>query len=78
MTYSFISPPNASRFVLSNATVPAVTVEQVDVPVTEVLATVDIVISDGMIAAIRPAGKARPDHAVLKIGPGIIGGCGAG
>ena len=45
MTYSFISPPNAARFVLSNATVPAVTLEPIDVPVTEGLATVDIVIS---------------------------------
>ena len=75
MTYSFISPPNAARFVLSNATVPAVTVEHVDVPVTEGLATVDIVISDGMIAAIRPAGAAPADYARIDLKDGMVWPC---
>ncbi|MGO8122663.1 cytosine deaminase (plasmid) [Rhizobium ruizarguesonis] len=75
MTYSFISPPNAARFVLSNATVPAVTVEHVDVPVTEGLATVDIVISDGMIAAIRPAGAAPADYARTDLKDGMVWPC---
>ncbi|MGO7591913.1 cytosine deaminase [Rhizobium leguminosarum] len=75
MTYSFISPPNAARFVLSNATVPAVTVEHVDVPVTEGLATVDIVISDGMIAAIRPAGAAPADYARTDLRDGMVWPC---
>ncbi|MBY5757549.1 cytosine deaminase [Rhizobium leguminosarum] len=75
MTYSFISPPNAARFVLSNATVPAVTVEHVDVPVTEGLATVDIVISDGMIAAIRPAGGAPADYARTDLRDGMVWPC---
>ncbi|WP_017967708.1 cytosine deaminase [Rhizobium leguminosarum] len=75
MTYSFISPPNAARFVLSNATVPAVTVEHVDVPVTEGLATVDIVISDGTIAAIRPAGAAPADYARTDLKDGMVWPC---
>ncbi|MGR9249119.1 cytosine deaminase [Rhizobium leguminosarum] len=75
MTYPFISPPNAARFVLSNATVPAVTVEPVDVPVTEGLATVDIVISDGMIAAIRPAGAAPADYARIDLKDGMVWPC---
>ncbi|API55550.1 cytosine deaminase (plasmid) [Rhizobium leguminosarum] len=75
MTYSFISPPNAARFVLSNATVPAVTLEHVDVPVTEGLATVDIVISDGMIAAIRPAGAAPADYARTDLRDGMVWPC---
>ncbi|MBY3120707.1 cytosine deaminase [Rhizobium laguerreae] len=75
MTYSFISPPNAARFVLSNATVPAVTLEHVDVPVTEGLATVDIVISDGMIAAIRPAGAAPADYARTDLRGGMVWPC---
>ncbi|MGO6679202.1 cytosine deaminase [Rhizobium leguminosarum] len=75
MTYSFISPPNAARFVLSNATVPAVTVEHIDVPVTEGLATVDIVISDGMIAAIRPAGAAPADYARTDLKDGMVWPC---
>ncbi|MGZ2460564.1 MULTISPECIES: cytosine deaminase [Rhizobium] len=75
MTYSFISPPNAARFVLSNATVPAVTVEPVDVPVTEGLATVDIVISDGTIAAIRPAGAAPADYARIDLKDGMVWPC---
>ncbi|WP_027686264.1 cytosine deaminase [Rhizobium leguminosarum] len=75
MTYSFISPPNAARFVLSNATVPAVTVEHVDVPITEGLATVDIVISDGMIAAIRPAGAAPADYARIDLKDGMVWPC---
>ncbi|MGR9431150.1 cytosine deaminase [Rhizobium leguminosarum] len=75
MTYSFISPPNAARFVLSNATVPAVTFEHVDVPITEGLATVDIVISDGMIAAIRPAGAAPADYARIDLKDGMVWPC---
>ncbi|MEH7840288.1 cytosine deaminase [Rhizobium leguminosarum] len=75
MTYSFISPPNAARFVLSNATVPAVTLEHVDAPVTEGLATVDIVISDGMIAAIRPAGAAPADYARTDLRDGMVWPC---
>ncbi|MBY5583731.1 cytosine deaminase [Rhizobium leguminosarum] len=75
MTYSFISPPNAARFVLSNATVPAVTLAHVDVPVTEGLATVDIVISDGMIAAIRPAGGAPADYARTDLRDGMVWPC---
>lgn len=75
MTYSFISPPNAARFVLSNATVPAVTLEHVDVPVTEGLATVDIVISDGTIAAIRPAGAAPADYARIDLRDGMVWPC---
>ncbi|ANP89114.1 cytosine deaminase [Rhizobium leguminosarum] len=75
MTYSFISPPNAARFVLSNATVPAVTLEHVDVPVAEGLATVDIVISDGMIAAIRPAGAAPADYARTDLRDGMVWPC---
>lgn len=75
MTYSFISPPNAARFVLSNATVPAVSLEHVDVPVTEGLATVDIVISGGMIAAIRPAGAAPADYARTDLRDGMVWPC---
>ncbi|WSG99007.1 cytosine deaminase (plasmid) [Rhizobium johnstonii] len=75
MTYSFISPPNAARFVLSNATVPAATLEHIDVPVTEGLATVDIVISDGMIAAIRPAGAAPADYAGTDLKDGMVWPC---
>ncbi|MBY5312914.1 cytosine deaminase [Rhizobium leguminosarum] len=75
MTYSFISPPNAARFVLSNATVPAVSLDHVDVPVTEGLATVDIVISDGMIAAIRPAGAAPADYARTDLRDGMVWPC---
>ncbi|MCW1408988.1 cytosine deaminase [Rhizobium sp. 1AS11] len=75
MTYSFISPPNAARFVLSNATVPAATLEHIDVPVTEGLATVDIVISDGMIAAIRPAGAAPADYARTDLRDGMVWPC---
>ncbi|MBY5819137.1 cytosine deaminase [Rhizobium leguminosarum] len=75
MTYSFISPPNAARFVLSNATVPAVTLDHVAVPVTEGLATVDIVVSDGMIAAIRPAGAAPADYARTDLKDGMVWPC---
>ncbi|MGO8388937.1 cytosine deaminase, partial [Rhizobium johnstonii] len=72
---SFISPPNAARFVLSNATVPTVTVEHIDVPVTEGLATVDIVISDGRIAAIRPAGAAPADYDRTDLRDGMVWPC---
>ena len=42
----------------SNATVPAVAVEHADVPIAEGLAAVDIVVTDGKIAA-HPAGRRR-------------------
>ncbi|MBY3182013.1 MULTISPECIES: cytosine deaminase [Rhizobium] len=75
MTYSFISPPNAGRFVLSNATLPAVAVVGFDAPAVEGLVKADIVITDGMIAAIRPAGAAPADYARTDLKDGMVWPC---
>ncbi|MBY3510795.1 cytosine deaminase [Rhizobium laguerreae] len=75
MTYSFISPPNAGRFVLSNATLPAVAVVGFDAPAVEGLVKADIVITDGVIAAIRPAGAAPADYARTDLRDGMVWPC---
>ncbi|MBY3537057.1 cytosine deaminase [Rhizobium laguerreae] len=75
MTYSFISPPNAGRFVLSNATLPAVAVVGFDAPAVEGLVKADIVITDGVIAAIRPAGAAPADYARTDLKDGMVWPC---
>ncbi|MBY5566163.1 cytosine deaminase [Rhizobium leguminosarum] len=75
MTYSFISPPNAGRFVLSNATLPAVAVAGFDAPAVEGLVKADIVITDGVVAAIRPAGAAPADYARTDLKDGMVWPC---
>jgi cytosine deaminase len=56
MTKGFAVLPEAERYVLSNATLPAMTVDGFNgVDVGEGLMQADIVVSNGMIEAIRPA-----------------------
>ncbi|RUM25320.1 cytosine deaminase [Rhizobium vallis] len=75
MTYSFISPPNAGRFVLSNATLPAVAVVGFHPPAAEGLVKADIVISDGIISAVLPPGEAPVEFAKLDLKDGMVWPC---
>ncbi|MDL2405297.1 cytosine deaminase [Rhizobium calliandrae] len=72
MSYSFMSPPNAARFVLSNATVPAVTVAGFTGPSSEGLMKADIVVADGLIKDILPAGSAPAEFAKADMRDGMV------
>jgi cytosine deaminase len=75
MSYSFISPPNAGRFVLSNATLPAVAVSGYEAPVDEGLVKADIVITDGLVSAILPPGGAPGEFAKSDLKDGMVWPC---
>ncbi|MBY4589609.1 MULTISPECIES: cytosine deaminase [Rhizobium] len=75
MTHSFISPPNAGRFVLSNATLPAVAIEGFDAPAIEGLVKADIVIADGVISALLPAGAAPVELPRSDLKDGMVWPC---
>ncbi|MBB3645581.1 cytosine deaminase [Rhizobium sp. BK619] len=75
MTHSFLSPPNAGRFVLSNATLPAVAVEGFDAPATEGLVKTDIVIADGVISTLLPAGAAPVELPRSDLKDGMVWPC---
>jgi len=75
MTYSFISPPNAGRFVLSNVTLPAVAVVGFDAPAVEGLVKADIVITDGIISALLPPGEAPVEFARSDLKDGMVWPC---
>ena len=58
MTKGFATVPDADRYVLANATLPAVTVDGFEGDdVGEGLMVADIIVSDGKIEALRPAGS---------------------
>lgn len=75
MSTSFMSPPNAGRFVLSHATLPAVTVDAYAAPSTEGLVKADVVINDGLIEAILPAGSAPVEIARSDLRDGMVWPC---
>jgi cytosine/creatinine deaminase len=75
MSYSFISPPNAGRFVLSNATLPAVAVSGYEAPGDEGLVKADIVITDGFVSAILPPGGAPAEIAKSDLKDGMVWPC---
>ncbi|MGG6894825.1 MULTISPECIES: cytosine deaminase [Rhizobium] len=72
MSYSFMSPPNAARFVLSNATIPGVTVAGFTGPSSEGLMKADIVVADGLIKDILPAGSAPAEFAKADMRDGMV------
>ncbi|APO79331.1 cytosine deaminase-like protein (plasmid) [Rhizobium etli 8C-3] len=75
MTYSFISPPNAGRFVLSNATLPAAAVSGYAAPTEEGLVRADIVVTDGLVSALLPPGEASADYARSDLRGGMAWPC---
>ncbi|KAA0692041.1 cytosine deaminase [Neorhizobium sp. P12A] len=72
MTYPFMSPPNAARFVLSNATIPAITLSGYAAPTKEGLLKADIVIADGLIRDILPPGSAPVELARADMKDGMV------
>jgi cytosine/creatinine deaminase len=75
MSISFLSPPNAGRFVLSHATLPAVAVEAYYEASTEGLVKADIVVNDGLIEALLPAGSAPVELARSDLKDGMVWPC---
>ena len=75
MSISFLSPPNAARFVLSHATLPAVAVEGFAAAANEGLVKADLVVNDGLIEAILPAGSAPAELARSDMKDGMVWPC---
>lgn len=75
MTSSFMSPPNSARFVLSHATLPDIAVEGYEGVAAEGLVKADLVIEDGLIAAILPPGSAPQELAKSDMHDGMIWPC---
>ncbi|MGV1760755.1 cytosine deaminase [Rhizobium sp. A22-96] len=72
MSHAFMSPPNAARFVLSNATVPAVTLSEFRGTASEGLVKADIVVADGLIKDILPPGAAPAEFARVDMREGMV------
>ncbi|MDK4706326.1 cytosine deaminase [Rhizobium sp. CNPSo 4062] len=72
MTHAFMSPPNAARFVLSNATVPAVTLSGSKTPGNEGLVQADIVVTDGLVSGILAPGTAPVEYAKVDMKEGMV------
>ncbi|MDQ0456787.1 cytosine deaminase [Rhizobium paknamense] len=75
MPNPFIAPPNAARFCLSNATLPAIAVEGFQASAREGLIKADLIISDGLIEAILPPGGAPPELARADLRDGMVWPC---
>ncbi|RUM14236.1 cytosine deaminase [Rhizobium phaseoli] len=75
MTYPFISPPNAGRFALCNATLPAAATVGFDAPAVEGLVNADIVITNGVISALLPAGETPAEFARSDLKGGMVWPC---
>ena len=67
MTSSFMSPPNSARFVLSHATLPDIAVSGYEGAAAEGLVKADLVIEDGLIAAVLPPGSAPQELSLIHI-----------
>jgi cytosine deaminase len=67
-----MSPPNAARFVLSNATVPAVTLSASKAPANEGLVKADIVVADGLVRGILAPGTAPVEYARVDMKEGMV------
>lgn len=75
MTYPFISPPNAGRFALCNATLPAAAIVGFDAPAIEGLVKADILITNGVISALLPAGETPAEFARSDLKEGMVWPC---
>lgn len=75
MNSPFLSLPTADRFVLANATLPAVAVDGFVVPAKEGLIAADIVIANGRIEALLPAGTAPADLPTADLQHGMAWPC---
>lgn len=69
------SLPKADRFVLRNATLPAITVDGFTAPASEGLVGADIVIAKGRIEALLPTGTAPADLPSADLDKGMAWPC---
>ncbi|MCJ8509168.1 cytosine deaminase [Rhizobium lemnae] len=72
---SFSELPDASRFVLTNATLPAVTVDGFSGPANEGLMTADLVIGDGKVESVLLPGTAPAALPSLDMRDGMVWPC---
>lgn len=72
MRPAFVTLPDAPRFVLKNATLPAITVDGFAAPAQEGLIHADLVIAAGKIEALLPPGTASADLPSADMGKGMI------
>ncbi|MFF0952241.1 cytosine deaminase [Rhizobium leguminosarum] len=75
MPAAFLTLPNAPHFALCNATVPATTVTAQTGPSIEGLVSADIVISNGKIDAVLPAGTASAELPKADLREGMVWPC---
>src|SRR5207249_9519159 len=78
MTTGFVTVPERAAYWLRHATVPAPLVTELPagVPVTsDGLASIDVAIRDGRIAAVVPAGGAPAEEASVDLGRGQLWPC---
>jgi len=71
----FMTLPDARRFALTDATLPAVLVKGFSAPAREGLIYADIVIADGKIEKILPAGTAPADLITADMRGGMVWAC---
>jgi cytosine deaminase len=72
MSNAFVTLPSASRFVLKQATLPAICVDGIERPHREGLFSADLVIADGRIEAILPVGTAPADLPAADLREGMV------
>ncbi|MGV8938149.1 MAG: cytosine deaminase [Allorhizobium sp.] len=75
MPLPFLTLPDADRFVLAAATLPAVAVDGFAAPATQGLVGADIIISGGKIEAILPPGTAPSDLASVDLADTMVWPC---
>jgi cytosine/creatinine deaminase len=75
MPGEFMTLPDARRFALVNATLPAVLVRGLTAPVKEGLISADLIISDGRIERILPAATAPADLVKVDMRCGMVWPC---
>lgn len=75
MVFSSASILDARRFALTNATLPSVTVEGLEADDREGLVRADLVIEDGLVGAILPAGTASADLPRADLRDGMVWPC---
>ncbi|WP_371412574.1 cytosine deaminase [Neorhizobium sp. T25_13] len=72
---AFVTLPDARRFALTNATLPAVLVKGLPAVVKDGLMEADLVIADGKIEAILPKGSASADLTAADMRGGMVWPC---
>jgi cytosine deaminase len=75
MTAAFLDLPEAGRFSLANATLPAILVKGFSAPAKEGLVSADLVIAEGRIESILPAGPAPADLPRADLRGGMVWPC---